>query len=53
MLLFKGEMELVFEDGEKANIRKGQCFVLQKHIKYYCVFKEMTVTLEGVYEKGL
>jgi quercetin dioxygenase-like cupin family protein len=24
MLLFEGEMELVFEDGEKANIRKGQ-----------------------------
>jgi quercetin dioxygenase-like cupin family protein len=53
MLLFEGEMELVFEDGEKTNIRKGQYFVLPKHLKHYCVFKEMTVALEGVYEKGL
>jgi quercetin dioxygenase-like cupin family protein len=53
MLLFEGEMELVFEDGEKANIKKGQYFVLPKHLKHYCIFKKMTVALEGVYEKEL
>lgn len=53
MLLLKGEMWLTFENGEKAIIKKGQYLILPKHLRHNCVFKKMTVTLEGVYEKGL
>jgi mannose-6-phosphate isomerase-like protein (cupin superfamily) len=53
MLLFDGELEFMFEDGEKVSVKKGQCFVLPKRLRHRCVFKEMTVALEGVYEKGL
>lgn len=53
MLLFEGEMEFTFEEGEKATIKKGQCFVLPRHLRHHCVFKKMTIALEGIYEKGL
>jgi len=45
--------ELVLENHKKVTIRKGQYFVLPKHTKHHCFFKDLTVALEGVYEKGL
>ena len=53
MLLLEGEIELTFEKGEEATVKAGECFVLPKHLKHRCVFRKMTVALEGVYEKGL
>ena len=53
MLLLQGCMEFTFENGEKKTVRKGQYFVLPKHSKHGCIFKKMTIALEGVYEKGL
>jgi mannose-6-phosphate isomerase-like protein (cupin superfamily) len=53
MLVFQGEIEFRFENGEKAIVKANECFVLPKHMKHSCVFKEMTVAVEGVYEKGL
>jgi quercetin dioxygenase-like cupin family protein len=53
MLLLEGSIEFAFENGEKMAVKKGQCFVLPKHVKHSCIFKKMTIALEGVYEKGL
>jgi len=53
MLLLEGEMEFTFENMKKTTVKAGQCFVLLKHLKHHCVFKKMTVAIEGVYEKGL
>lgn len=53
MLVLKGEIEFTFENQEKTTIKAGECFVLPKHLKHYCAFKKMTITIEGVYEKGL
>ena len=53
MLLLQGCVEFTFENGEKKTVRKGQYFVLPKHTKHGCIFKKMTIALEGVYEKGL
>jgi mannose-6-phosphate isomerase-like protein (cupin superfamily) len=53
MLIFQGEVEFEFENGEKIAVKADECFVLPKHVKHRCIFKEMTVALEGVYEKGL
>jgi len=53
MLLLEGSMEFAFENGEKTTVKKGQCFVLPKHVRHSCIFKKMTIALEGVYEKGL
>jgi len=53
MLVLQGELEFRFEDGEKAVVKANECFVLPKHTKHSCVFKKMTVAVEGVYEKGL
>jgi quercetin dioxygenase-like cupin family protein len=53
MLLLEGNMEFAFENGEKATVKKGQYFVLPKHVRHSCTFKKMTIALEGVYEKGL
>jgi mannose-6-phosphate isomerase-like protein (cupin superfamily) len=53
MLVLRGEMEFTFENGEKTIVKANECFVLPKHTKHSCVFKKMTVTVEGVYEKGL
>jgi quercetin dioxygenase-like cupin family protein len=53
MLLLSGEMWLTFENGEKVIIKKGQYLVLPRYLGHHCVFRKMTVALEGVYEKGL
>jgi mannose-6-phosphate isomerase-like protein (cupin superfamily) len=53
MLVLQGEIEFRFENGEKAIVKANECFVLPKRMKHSCVFKEMTVAVEGVYEKGL
>ena len=53
MLVLEGEIEFTFEKGEEATVKAGECFVLPKHLKHRCVFRKMTVALEGVYEKGL
>lgn len=53
MLVLEGEIEFTFEKGEKTTVEAGECFVLPKHVRHHCVFKKMTIALEGVYEKGL
>jgi len=54
MLVFEGEVEFTFEKGEKkVTVKIGQCFVLPKQLKHHCVFRKMTVAIEGVYERGL
>jgi len=53
MLVLEGEIEFTFEKGEKAKVKAGKCFVLPKHLKHYCIFKKMTILVEGVFEKGL
>jgi mannose-6-phosphate isomerase-like protein (cupin superfamily) len=53
MLILRGEMQLIFENREKKTVRANQCFVLPKHIKHKCIFRRLTITVEGVYEKGL
>jgi quercetin dioxygenase-like cupin family protein len=53
MLLLKGEIEFTFRKGEKTILKAGECFVLPKHLKHHCVFKKMTIAIEGVYEKEL
>jgi quercetin dioxygenase-like cupin family protein len=53
MLVLQGEMEFKFENGEKTILKANECFVMPKHMKHKCVFKEMTIAVEGVYEKGL
>jgi quercetin dioxygenase-like cupin family protein len=53
MLVLQGDMEFTFENGEKAIAQANECFVLPKHLKHKCVFKKMTIAVEGVYEKGL
>lgn len=53
MLILEGEMEFTFENGEKQTVKDGECFILPKHSMHKCVFKKMTIAIEGVYEKGL
>ena len=53
MLVLEGEIEFTFEKGEKVNVKTGKYFVLPKHLKHYCIFKRMTIVIEGVFEKGL
>jgi quercetin dioxygenase-like cupin family protein len=53
MLLPEGSMEFAFENGGKKTVKKGQYFVLPKHVRHSCIFRKMTIALEGVYEKGL
>ena len=53
MLVLQGEIEFKFENGEKTIVKANECFVLPKHMKHSCVFKEMTIAVEGVYERGL
>ena len=53
MLILQGEIEFTFANGEKTTAKSGQCFVLLKHLKHQCVFKKLTIAVEGVYEKGL
>jgi len=53
MLVLEGEIEFTFDKGERVTVKTGQCFVLPKQLKHHCVFRKMTVAIEGVYEKGL
>jgi len=53
MLLLEGEIKFTFEKGERVTVENGQCFVLPKQLKHHCVFRKMTVAIEGVYERGL
>lgn len=53
MLVLEGEIEFTFERGERTIVKAGECFVLPKHLNHSCVFRKMTITIEGVYEKGL
>jgi len=53
MLVLEGEIEFTFDKGERVTVENGQCFVLPKQLKHHCVFKKMTVAIEGVYERGL
>ncbi|MEM0008074.1 MAG: hypothetical protein QXR89_07420 [Candidatus Bathyarchaeia archaeon] len=53
MLILRGKMELIFENGQRETVIADQCFVLPKNVKHICVFKELTLGVEGVYEKGL
>jgi len=53
MLVLEGEVEFTFEKGERVTVKIGQCFVLPKQLKHHCVFRKMTVAIEGVYERGL
>jgi mannose-6-phosphate isomerase-like protein (cupin superfamily) len=53
MLVLEGEVEFNFENGERATVKSGECFVLPKHLKHLCNFRRLTVTLEGVDEKEL
>lgn len=53
MLVLEGEIEFIFESQERVAINAGKCFVLPKHLRHHCVFKKMTIAIEGVYEKGL
>jgi len=53
MLILDGEVEFLFQSGEKVDVKAEECFVLSKHLKHKCVFKKLTIAVEGVYEKGL
>lgn len=53
MLVLQGELELAFENGEKAIAKAGEYFVLPKQVGHQCFFGKMTVAVEGVYEKDL
>ena len=53
MWIIKGEIEFKFEDESKTVVKSGECFVLPKHLKHQCIFKKLTIAVEGVYEKGL
>jgi quercetin dioxygenase-like cupin family protein len=53
MLVLKGEVEFTFERAEKTVVKAGECFILPKHLEHHCTFKKMTITIEGVYTRGL
>jgi len=53
ILVLEGEIKFTFEKGERVTVENGQCFVLPKQLKHHCVFRKMTVAIEGVYERGL
>ena len=53
MLILEGEVEFAFRNGEKTIVKSGECFVLPKHQMHQCVFKTLTVAIEGVFERGL
>jgi len=52
MLVLEGEIEFTFQISEKKVVKAGECFVLSKHVTNCCVFKKITVAIEGVYKKG-
>jgi mannose-6-phosphate isomerase-like protein (cupin superfamily) len=53
MMLLEGEIEFIFENGERETVKSGVSFVLPKHLKHQCIFRRLTIAVEGVYEKGL
>jgi mannose-6-phosphate isomerase-like protein (cupin superfamily) len=53
MLVLQGEIEFSFKKGEKIVVKANECFVLPKYTRHKCVFKKMTIAIEGIYEKGL
>ncbi len=53
MWIIEGEIEFKFGDERKTVVKSGECFVLPKHLKHQCIFKKLTIAVEGVYEKGL
>ena len=53
MLVLEGEIEFMFENGERQTVKQGECFVLQKHLKHQCIFRKLTIAVEGLFEKGL
>lgn len=53
MLVLEGEIEFMFEDGERQAVKPGECFVLPKHLKHQCIFRRLTIAVEGVFEEGL
>ena len=53
MLVLEGEIEFIFKNGERQTVKQGECFVLPKHLKHQCIFRKLTITVEGLFEKGL
>jgi quercetin dioxygenase-like cupin family protein len=53
MLILQGETEFTFENAETAIAKENDCFVLPKNLNHRCVFRKMTIAIEGVYEKEL
>jgi quercetin dioxygenase-like cupin family protein len=53
MLVLKGEVEFTFKRADKTVVKAGECFVLPKHLEHHCVFRKMTIAIEGVYTRGL
>jgi quercetin dioxygenase-like cupin family protein len=53
MLVLEGEIKFQFENSKKTTVKSGECFVLPGNMKHRCLFRELTVAIEGVYEKGL
>jgi quercetin dioxygenase-like cupin family protein len=53
MLVLEGEIEFTFERGKRTIVKAGECFTLPKHVNHHCVFKKLTIAIEGVHKKGL
>jgi mannose-6-phosphate isomerase-like protein (cupin superfamily) len=53
MWIMEGKVEFRFKGGRKTIAKSGKFLVLPKHVVHRCIFKEMTIALEGVYERGL
>jgi len=53
MLIIEGEVEFLFQNGKRTTAKAGECFVLRKNLKHQCIFKKLTIALEGVFEKEL
>ena len=51
MLIIEGEVEFLFQNGRRTTAKAGECFVLRKHLMHQCIFKTLTIALEGVFEK--
>jgi mannose-6-phosphate isomerase-like protein (cupin superfamily) len=53
MLIIEGEIEFLFQNGKRTIAKAGECLVLRKNLKHQCIFKNLTIALEGVFEKEL
>lgn len=51
MLIIEGEVDFLFQNGRRMTAKAGECFVLRKNLKHQCIFKTLTIALEGVFEK--